>query len=155
MAERCLLRLSFALMESFEVRVDGSPIRPMHPSRASCWVRAARSRRRGSGRRRSGTPASPSTDHRAQSTEHRATIREYTDAVEHARARPISAGSVPELRLRELADYLGLDWTWFVRRCAALGAYGTAGLVSPRSRLLSVAGLDRACRFVGDLSAAA
>ncbi|MGX7829785.1 hypothetical protein ACTG9Q_32340 [Actinokineospora sp. 24-640] len=63
------------------------------------------------------------------------------------------AGPTPPARLRALADYLDLDWAWLTRRCADLGDYGTAGLAQPRSRLLSTAGLDKACRFLGSLRA--
>jgi len=47
-----------------------------------------------------------------------------------------------------LAEYLDLDWEWFVRRCGELAVYGSAGILQPRSRLLSVAGIDQACRFL-------
>jgi hypothetical protein len=58
-------------------------------------------------------------------------------------------------RVRAFADYLDLPWGWLTRRCAQLGEYGLAGFAEPRSRLLSVAGVDRACRYVGELDPAA
>jgi hypothetical protein len=58
------------------------------------------------------------------------------------------AGRTPAARLAALAEYLDLDWEWFVRRCGELAAYGSAGILQPRSRLLSVAGIDQACRFL-------
>jgi hypothetical protein len=51
-----------------------------------------------------------------------------------------------------LAGYLGLDWAWLRQRCTRLADQGWAGLVCPRSRLLSINGLDAACRYVRDLS---
>lgn len=78
-------------------------------------------------------------------------VREFTDASRYAQAHSVIAGSTPAKRVQAFADYLGLDWTWLSRRCAELGSYGTAGLARPRSRLLSTAGMDEACRFVGTL----
>ncbi|XVV02696.1 helix-turn-helix transcriptional regulator [Actinosynnema sp. CA-248983] len=84
-------------------------------------------------------------------TGHRPLLREFADAHGYAKAHSVIAGPTPAARLRAFADYLGLDWGWLTRRCAELGDYGTAGLASPRSRLLSTNALDRACRFVGGL----
>lgn len=58
-------------------------------------------------------------------------------------------GGHPRDRLAALATYLGLDWLW--RRCADLGEHGCAGLVYPRSRLLSTNAIDAALRFTGML----
>jgi hypothetical protein len=69
-------------------------------------------------------------------------------------AHPAVAGGTPLQRLRALADYLGLDWPWLLRRCGELGDYGCAGVAEPRSRLLSVAGVDRACRYLAHLGGA-
>lgn len=54
-------------------------------------------------------------------------------------------------RVRAFADYLGLDWNRLTSRCPEVGHCGTAGLIGPRSRLLSTMGVDRACRYVGEL----
>jgi DNA-binding XRE family transcriptional regulator len=78
-------------------------------------------------------------------------IREYGDVVGFARAHSVVAGTSSRRRLLALADYLELDWRWLVSRCAELGEYGCAGIAEPRSRLLSLAGADRACRYVGAL----
>ncbi|WJK33168.1 hypothetical protein [Solwaraspora sp. WMMA2065] len=53
--------------------------------------------------------------------------------------------------MRALADYLNLDWTRLRHRSAELGDHGLAGIAEPRSRLLCLDGVDRACRFVGSL----
>jgi hypothetical protein len=65
----------------------------------------------------------------------------------------ITKAPTPHARLRALATYLDLPWSWLVTRCAALARYGVAGLIQPRSRLVSVAGLDAACAYVGSLPA--
>jgi hypothetical protein len=80
--------------------------------------------------------------------EHRPTIRQYTDATNHAISASVVGAPTSEGRLRALAEYLELDWPWIVERCRELGEYGLAGLVLPRSRHLSVDGVDRACRHV-------
>jgi hypothetical protein len=80
----------------------------------------------------------------------RATLREYSDAADFAVTQSKIAAPAPQQRLRALADYLALDWGWLTRRCAELTEWGTAGIAQPRSRLLSLAGVDRACRFVAE-----
>lgn len=146
-AERILFFLSAALMESFGIEVvvstateyagmDGFVLDRDRQAIVATWV---------------GADGLWQVD----ITDARPTVRDYADASGHARARSIIAHPTPEGRLRALADYLGLDWPWLVARCAGLADYGCAGFVEPRSRLLSTAGVDRACRFVGDLPAAA
>jgi hypothetical protein len=51
-------------------------------------------------------------------------------------------------RLRTLADYLSVDWPWLVERSRDLAAHGATGIAQPRSRHLSMAGVDRACHFL-------
>jgi hypothetical protein len=84
-------------------------------------------------------------------TGQRAALAEYHDAVGHARAHSLVTADTAGSRLHALADYLELDWTKLRNRCAELGDYGLAGIAEPRSRLLSLDGVDRACRFVGSL----
>ncbi|MFF5291907.1 hypothetical protein [Paractinoplanes globisporus] len=80
----------------------------------------------------------------------RTTLRGFADAAGHAIHHSVCPGATPERRLQVLADYLGLDWTWLVVRCTELATCGRAGIAQPRSRLLSLAGFDRACRFLAD-----
>ena len=54
-------------------------------------------------------------------------------------------------RLAALTAYPGLDWPWLWRRCADLGEHGCAGLVYPRSGLLSTNAVDAVPRFTGML----
>lgn len=75
-------------------------------------------------------------------------LREFADATGYAHAHSIAAADTPGERLRKVADYLELDWSWLVRRCAELGEYGSGGIAAPRSRLLSTDGVDQACRFL-------
>ncbi|MEU8007211.1 helix-turn-helix domain-containing protein [Catellatospora sp. NPDC049111] len=87
-------------------------------------------------------------------TDSRTTVREYVDANSYVQAHSAITGATPALRLHELAAYLGLQWSTVTRRCADLAEYGIAGLAEPRSRLLSLAGAERACRYLGDLTPA-
>jgi hypothetical protein len=81
-------------------------------------------------------------------TDHRPTLREYGDATDHAIAHSVIAAPTPYGRLRALATYLDLDWTWLADRCRELANTGSAGIAQPRSRHLSVDGVDRACGFL-------
>jgi hypothetical protein len=81
-------------------------------------------------------------------TAHRPTVREYIDAVDHADHRSVIGRVSAPARLRALADYLSVDWSWLAGRCRELAAYSAAGIAQPRSRHLSVAGVDRACDFL-------
>jgi hypothetical protein len=82
-------------------------------------------------------------------TDTRSVLREFADATGYAHAHSVITAPTPAGRLHALATYLDLDWAWLVRRCTELGEYGCAGIAEPRSRLLSVAGVDQACRFLG------
>ncbi|WP_433230039.1 helix-turn-helix transcriptional regulator [Micromonospora sp. CA-248260] len=141
-SERVLLLLAVALMESFgiDVAVTDEPEYSALPGlvltrqRAivATWIRA------------------DGVWH-VDVTGQRAALAEYHDAVGHARAHSLVAADTAGSRLHALADYLDLDWTNLRNRCAELGDYGLAGIAEPRSRLLSLDGADRACRFVGSL----
>ncbi|TDB73224.1 XRE family transcriptional regulator [Micromonospora sp. KC723] len=84
-------------------------------------------------------------------SDHRNTIAAYRDALGHVQAHSVTADDTPGGRLQTLAEYLNLDWRWLQGRCADLGQYGFVGLAEPRSRLLSLDGVDQACRFIGTL----
>ncbi|TQS41990.1 hypothetical protein [Cryptosporangium phraense] len=84
-------------------------------------------------------------------TDRKAQLRAYTDAVEHARARTVSPGPTPARRLRALADYLELDWSWVVRRARELSEYGVVDMLHPRSRLLTLSQVDSVLAFLGKL----
>lgn len=84
-------------------------------------------------------------------TEHRPTVNTYADAASYVAAHGLTRSTRPAERLQLLADYLGLDWTHMTRRCAELAACGLTGLIDPRSRLLSIAGAERACQHVAEL----
>ena len=55
-------------------------------------------------------------------------------------------------RLRALAGYLDLPWSWLVERCAALGVAGAAEMTQPRKRLVTPAGIADECSYLGTLS---
>src|SRR5215475_9916494 len=84
-------------------------------------------------------------------TDHRPSLHEYADILRHAGSRSVTTANGAGGRLRALADYLHLDWSWLTRRCADLGEYGAAGVTEPRSRLLSTDGVDCACRYLAGL----
>ena len=81
-------------------------------------------------------------------TDHQPTLREYTDAVDYAGAHSVIAAPTSRRRLRALSDFLELDWPWLQHRCRELAEHGCAGIAQPRSRHLSLAGVDRACRYL-------
>jgi hypothetical protein len=83
----------------------------------------------------------------------RQTVRDFGDITAHAQTHSVVAGSTGRHRLQMLADYLELDWGWITRRCSEISAYGCAGVAQPRSRLLSVRGADRACGYLGQAAA--
>ncbi len=141
--ERVLLFLALALMEAHGVEVsvcaepayaamDGVVLAPHRRAIIANWVHA-------------------DGLWYVDTTTHRPTLATYTTAVHHAREHSIIAAPTPAGRLQRLAGYLALNWSWLRARCGELGQAGAAGLLRPRSRLLSVAGLDDACAFVGDL----
>lgn len=141
--ERILLLLAVALMESFGIHVEvciepeysavqGFALDHRHRAIVANWV---------------GTDGIWQVD----VTDHRPLLREFADAAGYARSHSVIAGRTPVFRLQALAHYLDLDWGWLSRRCSELGDYGTAGLIRPRSRLLSNRGVDQACRFLGHL----
>ncbi|WP_035854443.1 hypothetical protein [Cryptosporangium arvum] len=84
-------------------------------------------------------------------TDRKAALRTYEDAVEHARAHTVATGTTAVARLRALADYLDLDWSWTVRRARELSEYGLADMLRPRSRLLTLSQADRVLAFLGKL----
>lgn len=141
--ERVLLLLAVALMESFGVRtevssdpdyaaVEGFVLDDRRRAIVANWVDAT-------------------GVWQVDVTSRPAVLREYADITGEAAARSVTSAMTPGGRVRAFADYLDLDWNWLTSRCTELGECGTAGLVEPRSRLLSTMGLDRACRYVGDL----
>lgn len=81
----------------------------------------------------------------------RPALVDLTDASAHARNTSIVQAQTPRDRLVRLADYLDLEWGWVRNRCTQLGHRGVAGVVKPRSRLLSLEAYESACAFVGDL----
>lgn len=141
--ERILLFLAIALMEMLGIHirvttrpeygsVDGFALVPGQRAVVANWVR---------------TEALWQVDTTTSRSDLRAYWEAFTDASDHS----VMAGSEPETRLRLLADYLGLDWPWLIARCRDLGDCGVAGIIRPRSRLISVDALDAVLRFLGSL----
>jgi len=83
------------------------------------------------------------------STTQRDVLLDFQEATGHAAGHSVTSSGTSTGRLQQAADYLGLDWTWLVRRCSEISKYGAAGLLMPRSRLLSPAGLETACEYAG------
>lgn len=143
--ERILLFLTVALMEMHGLRVwlcgdagyaevDGFVLGPGRAILAS-WVREEAIWRVGT-------------------TTSRRDISPYEEAIGHARAHSIIDGPTPAARLRALAGYLCLDWEWLTTRSRELAAAGSAGMLQPRSRMITLSELDRTLGFVGALGRA-
>ncbi|MDQ1292916.1 MAG: hypothetical protein QG608_797 [Actinomycetota bacterium] len=142
--ERILFFLAVALMESLGIRaqvtddpvyeaVEGFIVAPNQEAIIANWVR-------GDGM------------WHVDVTSRASVVREFTSVAEEVGASSLLEAPSSEGRLRALASYLDLPWSWLVQRCAALGRAGAAGLIHPRSRLASTAGVDAACAYVGTLS---
>jgi transcriptional regulator with XRE-family HTH domain len=138
--ERVLLLLAVALMESFGIRVDVC----VEPEYTSVQGFAFDQQRRAIVANWVGTDGIWQVD----LTDSGPLLREFADATGYAQAHSVVAGRTPAARLAALAEYLDLGWDWLVQRCGDLATYGSAGIVQPRSRLLSVDGIDQACRFL-------
>jgi hypothetical protein len=81
-------------------------------------------------------------------------LSDFREAAGYATAHSIIDAPSPGERLRALAGYLDVDWAWLQRRCRGLAHAGTAGLLRPRSRHISTAGVDTACSYVAKLATA-
>ncbi len=141
--ERILLFLSIALMESLQIQtyvhtepeysnVPGFVLAPEQRAIIANWIRA-------------------DGLWYADMTQRRTDLKEFGDHLGCATSGSVIEATNAGDRLHRLAHYLGLDWPRLARRCAALAQHGCAGLVQPRSRLLSTAGVDDACQFVGGI----
>ena len=75
-------------------------------------------------------------------------LSDFRDASGYATAHSVIDAPTPSGRLRALAHYLSIDWPWLRGRCQQLARIGTAGLLRPRSRHMSAAGVDAACAYV-------
>lgn len=144
--ERVLLLLAVALMESLGIHVqlttdpgyssvEGFVIAPHKQAIIANWV---------------GGDGMWHVDMTARPT----FVRQFTDVAGHMAAHSEIEAPTAAARVRAFANYLDLPWTWLQERCAELGRHGTSGLIQPRSRLISAAGLDAACEYVGSLPVA-
>lgn len=142
-SERVLLLLAAALMESTGIRsyvtsdpdlsnVDGFVLGARHALIAN-WVR---------------TGSVWHTNH----VRARYRLDTLGEISHYGIASAINYASDSATRLSSFADYLGLDWLWLVQRCRTLGEQSFASLARPRSRRLSTAGADRACRYIASLN---
>lgn len=143
--ERILLFLAVALMESLGIQaqftsdpsyeaVEGFVVSPNKEAIIANWVR-------GDGM------------WHVDVTGRSSIVREFTNAAGDVATDSIIEAPTAGQRLRELAQYLDLPWGWLIQRCAQLGKQGTSGLIQARSRLVSAAGIDAACAYVGSLPA--
>ena len=76
-------------------------------------------------------------------------LSDFREASGHASAHSVIEAETPAGRLQALAWYLDVDWAWIQDRCRSLARVGTAGLLRPRSRHISTAGVDTACSYLG------
>jgi len=88
---------------------------------------------------------------RVATTSARREVAPYREVIGHVRAHSAVDGPTPAARLRALADYLDLDWTWLADRCRGLAEEGLTGMLRPRSRLLTLRALDQTLHFLGRL----
>ncbi|MER7898951.1 helix-turn-helix transcriptional regulator [Streptomyces sp. NPDC096046] len=143
--ERVLLFLAVALMESLGIHaqftsdpayesVEGFVVSPDKEAVIANWVR-------GDGMWHVDVTARSSV------------VREFTIAARDVDADSLTAAPTAAGRLRALAQYLDLPWSWLIQRCGQLARYGSSGLIQSRSRLVSAAGIDAACAYVASLPA--
>jgi hypothetical protein len=76
-------------------------------------------------------------------------LSDFREVSGHASAHSVIDAPSPRGRLRALAHYLDINWPWLQGRCQQLANAGTAGLLRPRSRHISTAGVDVACAYIG------
>lgn len=139
--ERMLLLLALALMESYGIQTVVTDLAELVGTPGFVSDRRARAI--------TATWIGADGIWYADVTDNRTTLRGYDDSIGYAINHSINEGPDPWSRLRAFADYLQLEWKLLVARCAELGEWGSAGIAEPRSRLLSVGGFDRACRYLG------
>jgi transcriptional regulator with XRE-family HTH domain len=143
--ERILMFLAVALMESLGIHaqftsdpayetVEGFVVAPDKEAVIANWVR-------GDGMWHVDLTARSSV------------VREFTIAARDVDADSLTAAPTAAERLRALAQYLDLPWSWLIQRCGQLARYGSSGLIQSRSRLISAAGIDAACAYVASLPA--
>ncbi|MER5927842.1 helix-turn-helix domain-containing protein [Streptomyces mirabilis] len=141
--ERILLFLAVALMESLGIHaqfttdpayeaVEGFVVAPDKEAVIANWVR-------GDGMWHVDVTARASV------------VREFTIAARDVDTDSITAAPTAAGRLRAFAQYLELPWSWLIERCGQLAQHGSSGLIQSRSRLVSAAGIDAACTYVGSL----
>jgi hypothetical protein len=141
--ERMLLLLAAALMESYGIEA----VVTTEPEHANVPGFAADQHRRAIVASWVGADGIWHVD----VTDHRPLVTEYLDAAGDATAQALTRAAEAGRRLYALADYLGLDWPLMRQRCRELADHGLAGIAQPRSRHLSTAGVDRACRYLATL----
>ncbi|GAA2615582.1 hypothetical protein GCM10010304_81110 [Streptomyces roseoviolaceus] len=143
--ERTLMFLAVALMESLGIHaqvtadpayeaVEGFVVAPDKEAVIANWVR-------GDGMWHVDVTARSSV------------VREFTIAARDVDADSLTAAPTAAGRLRALAQYFDLPWSWLIQRCGQLAQYGSSGLIQSRSRLVSAAGIDAACAYVASLPA--
>lgn len=142
--ERVLLLLSAALMEASGIRicVTADP----HYSDVAGFVH-------GGGVIVANWVRTPGLWH-VDSTTQPSKLADFDETAGHIGAHSVIDARTPARRLRKLADYLRIPWPWFRHRCQELGTQGFDQLTPPRSRLLTVEGLNVAARYVGQLTKA-
>ncbi|OJF15396.1 helix-turn-helix domain-containing protein [Couchioplanes caeruleus] len=144
LAERVLLLLSAAFMESLHIAVhvsadpayatvEGFVLSPQAQVILANWVRA------------------DGLWH-VDALDRRTALRRYDDVARGGQADAITAAPHSNQRLQGLAEYLDLNWTWLRRRCTELSTVGIEGMIRPRSRLLSTDGINAACRYLARLT---
>jgi hypothetical protein len=144
--ERILLFLAVALMEAHGVHVHVCVEREY--SDVDGFVLA-------SGRAIVATWVRADSMWHVDTTVQRPVLASFAEASGHAAAHSAIATTSSAGRLAAFADYLELDLPWLSRRCTTLAHRGCGDLIRPRSRLLTLTGLESACARVASSTAAA
>lgn len=138
--ERLLLFLAVALMEAFDIEVhvsvdprfadvEGFVLVPGSRALIANWVRAE------------------SIWH-VDSKESRRALPDFAEPLEEAMRDGLFRHQESFSRLLTLADYLDIDWPQVRSRCRSLADSGISNLIQPKSRFLTLEGLDIACRYI-------
>ncbi|WBQ04345.1 helix-turn-helix domain-containing protein [Kribbella sp. CA-293567] len=139
--EKVLLLLTMALMEAFGITVELTTDSSLGPVEGFVIASEAIAANWLGGEELWHVDARPERSRRAA----------YQDLSDELAANSVIASDCSAARLEWMADYLGVSWRWFRRRCEELAVAGIDGIVQPRSRHLSTRGLDAAVRYVAHI----
>ncbi|GAA0597361.1 hypothetical protein GCM10009534_34670 [Kribbella sandramycini] len=139
--ERVLFLLAMALMEAFDIQIELSG-EPDH-ARVEGFVLADQA----IVANWLGSPGLWSVEASASP----ARVSTYRQLAGQVAGESLTSQPTPLGRLAAAAEYLGVPWEWFRRRCTELAAVGVDDICHPRSRLVSTRGLNTAISYIAHL----